>query len=345
MDNNIELKGLSFQGHGIFKDYYTLFRGKGHIISGTSLYSTLINFFTSKYLLVYEYSENAKEIKEILQFQESGSINGLKVLNIISASPSKRKTAYDIFTEFVSAPSEKPFVTPETFSVKDDVKETADSKYDLAFYRLMESFAPEKPTSLPILKKHIQNLLDITERIMFGGFLVITMPKDNPMLDLVLSSVEAIMGSRNGMVYNGMMFHETLKIPIWIYRKEPYNESVLTARINMAKKRLRRHLAIYEEYVDQSVQPSILNGGRLDEPVLKIKVTPSHELFRLFDMLQTHPREIINAVLPYQPEYTKVLESASTIPSKSTLIHFMNEVLYDFALALGRRHPDASHTH
>lgn len=322
-DNKIELKGLSFQGHGIFKDYYTLFRGKGYIITGSSLYGSLINFFTGSYILIYEYSEAAKELKDVMTSEN------IKSLNIFSPSVDKQKAAYDILTT--------SGVKLDSFAIKGDVRDIS-AQYDLAFYRILENFQPEKTSSIAILKTHIRNLLDITSKLMFGGFLILMMPRDSPMLDVVLSSVESVTGARHSMVYNGMMLFDTLKIPIWIFRREPLNISVITARTNMAKKRLRRHPAIYEEYVDEETRLTIPNTLQpLAKEVLKLKITPSHELIGLFNMLINYPREIINATMPYQIKYNKLLESASLLSSKSTLIHVMNEMLYDFALHLQRK--------
>ena len=131
-----------------------------------------------------------------------------------------------------------------------------------------------------------------------------------------------------------MIYFEPSKQAVWIFRKEPLNLEVINARVNMSKKRLHRHLPEFEELVEKLVReqrPSTHSTSWQTE-----KVTPSHDLGKLFDMLKRgFPREVVNAVLPYQPHYADLL--SEDVP-KSALVSLVNEVLYDFALYIARNH-------
>lgn len=338
-ETRIEIKGIPFQGHGFFKDYYTLFRGRGYTLSNSDrtmvgLYNSLVSFFTANFILAYNCSDNAKEINELVKYPLS------KVVHIVTPDETKQAAAYASITSSLSN-SDKIL---HSFSLHKDVTEIPDRdmlKHDVTFYRIVSSFPNNKASSALVLKEHLDNILEISQRTMIGGFLLIIIPKDSENIDLLLSSIEVVAGSSQAMTYNGVVFFDPLKLPVWIFRKEPLNQGTLAARTNMARKRLRKYLKVFEDVVE-NLSSDIINtlslAEQLTKQVLKTKVTPSHELFRLFEILQQNfPREIINATLPYQTKYNNILNQASITTSKSSLLPLLNYILYDFAVSIARK--------
>lgn len=338
-DNRIEIKGYPFQGHGIFKDYYTLFRGKGCVLNNTNrtmvgLYNSLVNFFTAHFILNYEFSDNASELKELVNYHHTQS------LHVVSSSPAKREEAYSVITNTLSDTNKVlTFLSLKASASNVDNRDFL--KNDLSIYRFLTSFPSDKSSSASILSEHLKEIIAISERMMMGGFLILLLPYKSDNLDIILSSVEAVAGSLHSVIYDGMVFFDPLKLPLWIFRKEDLNADIVMARTNMAKKRMRRHLKAFVDVVEE-LAPDVTLVGKMSSPplsarVLKTKVTPSHDLIRLFEILKgNYSREIINIVLPYQVKYDNVLSSAISTASKSSLLPLLNEMLYDFALSIAR---------
>lgn len=341
-ENRIEIKGIPFQGHGIFKDYYALFRGKGYILTNSDksisgLYNSLLNFFTSHYILAFNFSDNAKELRELVKSPLTS------VVHIVATNLEKQKTATAVLTDFLSENNK----ILSSFRISPNIEDFEEKQHDLAIYRILQSFPSDKSSSLPTYKEHLTNTFSMCKSLIIGGFLLIVMPRDSENLDLLLSGIEAVSGSLCSMVYTGVVMFDPLKLPVWIFRKEPLNTDIIMARTNMARKRLRRHLKVFEEVVEELAPENavlVTLGNTLPsvdtftQKVLKTKVTPSHELIKLFEILKrNYPREIINATLPYQIKYDKVLEEATNTTSKNVLVPLLNEMLYDFAVSVARK--------
>ncbi len=315
----------------MFKDYYTLFRGKGYTLTNTNrrnisgLYNSLIDFFTAQYVFIYDLS-GKNELVTAHQLPQT------KVIHTIT------KSIPPVLKE------DKSFVVSSSI---DNIEKKDFLKYDLSIYHFSTEFPSDRSSSVDILKEHLDQILEISQRLMMGGFLVLVLSRINENLDLILSSIEVVTGSLASLTYNGMIMFDPLRLPIWIFRREPMNKYVIPARVNMARKRLRRYINSFTDLIDNMAPPtasssSLRIGEIISEPLfletLRIKITPSHTLNILFDILQgAYPREIINAVTPYQIKYEQVLSSISLLASKNVLLSVLNEMLYDFALSLQRR--------
>lgn len=292
------------------------------------LYNSLINFFTAQYILIHDDSTSA--VSDVLSSSD-GVEGGIKVVNLLSNADSTAATA--------------SMKLPPSFSIVSSLTDLQDlTKYDLSTYRFITNFPADKSSSVEILRKHLIRITEMSQRLMMGGFLVLILPRSSENLDLILSSVEIVTGSLTSMTYNGMIMFEPLQLPVWIFRKEPLNITVISARVNMARKRLRRYLKDFDNLVNDlaPVLPSSDINPLPSEysSILNTKVTPSHKLADLFEILKgNYPREIINATIPYQSKYSGVLSAISTTATaKSSLLPALNEMLYDFALSISRRH-------
>lgn len=370
ISSNLRINGMPFQGEGFYRDYYTLFRGKGVILTCDQggyygMYKSLFSFFKSYRVLIHgclsagEYTGKHIEAAIESSYVQYGTfICATPKTQIETWSKSFKKS----FTELTDHPIVGKM--PEHFEIlfSDAEKPSADTNilmgqscedyvrsYDLVVYTPEELILPSPESG----QKYIDLITNIwvhVEKLILGGFFIIVLPTDYSGTDVLLSAISATANVERALVYNGCLVYKNNKdtkdscpreLLCWIFRYEPLNAAIIETRKQKANKRIYRYPPKIQNAIKECISDTeILESkdilvSKCNKPVMNFKITPTQTLSDLFRLsLSVQSQEIINNISQYQPSYLKIIENVKKYNAdKGIQQHLVTEMLYDLAIS------------
>lgn len=363
LPDKISLRGVPPQGTGFFHSYYTVFRGRGIMISASSggqygLFASVNSFFTATSVLYLGCeaggvgSSAGSHIEAAIRSKTVASLEAVCVDPQLKTVPNWSS----VLTRSLAASDKKPSRFRIELPGSEPALLTSSRDRDLVVHYL-DTLFPPAPTaqSAAELTKFLSQVQNAAKRLIFGGFYVLAIPMTYNGIDLVLSAIAATASTDAPLTYVGMLLYtntasklsvDDAQLPLWIFRLEPMNPAALESQRTMASARLKRYPPVLQTVVHNAMPSSSevsSAGGGIFEEVLGTRVTPTTTLATLFRVVKgPYPREMLNMLGAFQPKYTETVDRVRGISELKVQVKIMVELLYDLALGVHRRCAEAA---
>lgn len=357
--DQIKLRGVPQQGTGFFHAFYTVFRGRGVILTSSrggqyGLFASINKFFTATSVLYLGceaggvgsaagahieaavLSPTVVSLEAVCSDPERGSLSMwagslTRSLARILTSSAKDASRFRIELAISTPPASR-------------------RDRDLVVHHVDNLFPPA-PTgsSAESLGAFLRDVHAASRCLMLGGFYVLALPMTYSGIDMLLSSIVATASTEAPLTYVGMLLYmntisrlsaDDAQLPLWIFRIEPMNSASLESQRTIALSRLTRYPPVLQDVVKAAMPASSEIGDRstIFESALAARVTPTATLFSLFRQVSgPFPREVLNMLGTSQPKYSTTIDQVKSISEPKIQVKIIVELLYDISLASQRK--------